>query len=66
MLYLFIPAVVLLLWLTSKLIAYYATTLGLLYYLGTKYDDVLTLEKTRELRDYALQRRISEFTGKKS
>ena len=36
--YLLISAVVLLLWLTSKLIAYYATTLGLLYYLGTKYD----------------------------
>ena len=66
MLYLLIPAAILLLWSTTKLIAYYATTLGLLYYLGTKYDDVLTLEKTRELRDYALQRRISELTGKKS
>ena len=66
MFYILIIAALLLLWLTSKLIAYYATTLGLLYYLGTKYDDVLTLEKTRELRDYALQRRISELTGKKS
>lgn len=49
---------------SARCIAYYATTLGLLYYLGTAHNDLLSEEKTRELRDYALQRRIREIAGK--
>lgn len=54
---------VLLLYAVGKWISYYATVLGLIYYVGEKHNDMMDGEKLRELRDYALQRRIKELTG---
>ena len=55
---------VLLLRAVDKWISYYATAVGLAYYLADKHDDMLDAEKIRELRDYALRRRIQELTGR--
>lgn len=55
---------VLLLRAVDKWISYYATVLGLMYYLGDKHDDMLDAEKIRELRDFALRRRIQELMGR--
>ena len=54
----------LLLYAVAKWIGYYATVLGLMYYMGEKHADMMDAEKIRELRDYALQRRIRELTGR--
>lgn len=53
-----------LLWAVCKWISYYATVLGLIFYLADEHDDMLDAEKIRELRDYAMQRRIKELTGR--
>ena len=53
-----------LLWGVLKWISYYASTLGLIYYLADKHDDMLGAEKIRKLRDNALERRIKELTGR--
>lgn len=55
---------ILLLRAVCKWINCYATMLGLMYYLGDKYNDMMDGKKIRELRDYALQRRIQELTGR--
>lgn len=52
---------VLLLYLLSKWIVYCATTRGLLYYLANVHNDLLDVEKVKELRDTALQRMVREF-----
>ncbi len=48
----------------DKWIGYYGTTRGLLYYLGVAHNDLLSVEKIKELRDAALQRSIREFFRK--
>lgn len=56
---------VLLLYLLSKWIVYCATTRGLLYYLANVHNDLLDVEKVKELRDNALQRMVREFLRRK-
>ncbi|MEG1814003.1 MAG: hypothetical protein RSC06_15815 [Clostridia bacterium] len=63
-----IPVIVLLLLLVlavSKWVAYYAAVRGLLYYLATEHNDLLSEEKTREIIDRATERMTKEITGKR-
>ena len=49
---------------TLKCFSYYCATRGLLYYLGSKYGDMLSGEKAKELTLMAMKRTIKEFFGK--
>lgn len=49
--------------LAEKAISYYGATLGLLYYIGMKHDDLLDADKVKELRNAALKRRFKELFG---
>lgn len=40
---------------------YFCATRGLLYYLGTKYDDMPDDKKAKELTQMAMERTIKEF-----
>ena len=51
------------LYLADRALGYYCATLGLLYYLGTQHDDLLSAEKVKELRSAALNRRVKELFG---
>ncbi|KHD35178.1 hypothetical protein NL50_14890 [Clostridium acetobutylicum] len=44
-----------------KWFIYYCAVRGLLYYLGTRYDDLIDAEKAKELTNKAVKRTISEF-----
>lgn len=59
-----IAVCILLLIVADKAISYYGMALGLLYYLGTRHNDLLSAEKAKELRDAALKRRIAEILRK--
>lgn len=51
--------------LAERAISYHCTVLGLIYYLGMKHNDVISAEKVKELRNYALERRVEELFGRR-
>ena len=51
-------------YLLLRCFSYYCTVRGLLYYLATKYSDILTEHKAKELTHMAMERTIKEFFGK--
>ncbi|WP_338630448.1 hypothetical protein [Clostridium baratii] len=46
-----------------KWFRYFCGVRGLLYYLGMKYNDMPSDEKTKELTNMAMERTIKEFFG---
>lgn len=49
------------LFMADRAISYYGATLGLIYYLGLRHDDLISDGKVKELRNYALARKIREL-----
>ena len=45
---------------SAKCLAYYSMTRGLLYYLSTEYNDDLSAEKAKGIRDNAMERIIRD------
>lgn len=46
-----------------KWFRYFCATAGLLYYLDTKYNDLLDTKKAKELTDMAMEKTIKAFFG---
>lgn len=64
MLFLIIIILILLAYTSIKCFIYYCSLRGVLYYLGTKHNDILELEKVKELTYMAVNRIINEFFGR--
>ncbi len=62
---LIVVLIILVVWLAGKWLSYYFATEGLLYYLATKYDDLLEIEKVRELQQTALRKTIQDWFGRR-
>lgn len=56
--------IALVIWLAGKWLAYYFATEGLLYYLATEHDELLDVDKVRELQQTALRKTIQDWFGK--
>lgn len=51
--------------LAERALSYYCTVLGLIYYLGSRHDDLVSADKVKKLRDEALARLLAEHKGKR-
>lgn len=61
---LIVVLIILAVWLAGKWLSYYFATEGLLYYLATEHEELLNVDKVRELQQTALRKTIQDWFGK--